>query len=136
MSRWGYKISVSGKIVASQGNDFPTEQTAREGAVKKMRALLQNGMKKEPFVVQVICFSNVCSPLSMEEERYSMKEVEDFGTGEYISFGELKTLAKEKYAEGGDGIYECWDQRTFDDYVRMFGPMSRSRADQLIKLQY
>lgn len=46
----------------------------------------------------------------------------------YITYDELMKLAMRHYNEGGDAIYECWDQRTFDDYVAMFGPMTKAQA--------
>lgn len=52
-----------------------------------------------------------------------------------LSYEELIKYAKEHYTKGGDGIYECWDQRTFDDYVKMFGPITKRIALGMFKLE-
>lgn len=41
-----------------------------------------------------------------------------------LTYNELMELAKEFYNEGGDGIYECWDERTYNEYVQEFGPIT------------
>lgn len=45
-----------------------------------------------------------------------------------LTYDELMKLAIENYSNGGDSTYECWDQRTFDDYVKQFGPITRAKA--------
>lgn len=52
-----------------------------------------------------------------------------------VTFEELQKLALKHYNEGGDGIVECWDQNTFDEYVRMFGPISKRAAMRLVLLR-
>ena len=51
-----------------------------------------------------------------------------------LTFEELMELAKEHYNEGGDQTYECCDQRWFDMYVEMFGPMTKNRALEMFRL--
>lgn len=51
----------------------------------------------------------------------------------YLTYEDLIILALEFYTLGGDGIYECWDQKTFDDYVKEFGPITKAKAFQLFK---
>lgn len=45
-----------------------------------------------------------------------------------MSYEELMTFALQYYNEGGDGVYECWDKRTFDEYVAEFGPITKRKA--------
>lgn len=52
-----------------------------------------------------------------------------------FTYEDLIQLAQKNYAKGGDGIVECWTRKTFDDYVAEFGPMNRSSAMALIRLQ-
>ena len=52
-----------------------------------------------------------------------------------ISFMELLEMARDKYNEGGGGIVECWDENTYNDYVKRFGPMKKADADMLISLR-
>lgn len=48
-----------------------------------------------------------------------------------LTFEELQTLAMENYNNGGDGIVECWDERTFNDYVNEFGPITKEKAMEM-----
>lgn len=45
-----------------------------------------------------------------------------------LTYNELMELAKEFYNEGGDGIYECWDECTYNYYVQEFGPITVETA--------
>lgn len=45
-----------------------------------------------------------------------------------LTFDELMVYAREHYNEGGDGVYECWDKYTYDEYVRQFGPITKKVA--------
>lgn len=45
-----------------------------------------------------------------------------------MSYEELMSFALKHYNEGGDGVYECWDRRTYDEYVAEFGPITKSKA--------
>ena len=140
MTKWGYKLFSFGNLAIKKESIYLSEQEARKEAVKEMcRLFALDKDRQEPFFLQTVCFSDIYPiypPLGLEKERYSRKEAEEFGTGENLSFGELKSIAKDKYNEGGDGVYECWDQRTFDDYVSMFGPISRKTAEHLICQKY
>lgn len=53
-----------------------------------------------------------------------------------LTFDEFIQLAKENYAKGGDTYYECWDERTFNDYVEEFGAMTKAEALEMFKTQY
>ena len=45
-----------------------------------------------------------------------------------LSYEELMDLALKNYDKGGDATYECWDEKTFNMYVEMFGPMTEKYA--------
>lgn len=135
MTKWGYRIFSFGSLIVKKDDIYLSEQEARKDGVKEIHRMYAGvGEWQEPFELQTVCYSDMCPPLGLEKERYSRKEAEEYGTGENLSFGELKSIAKDKYNEGGDGIYECWDQKMFDDYVQMFGPISRAKADWWFKL--
>ena len=45
-----------------------------------------------------------------------------------MTYEELMALALKYYAFGGDGVYECWDRQTFDEYVAEFGEITEEVA--------
>ena len=45
-----------------------------------------------------------------------------------MTYEELKAFALKNYNNGGDGVYECWDRRTFDEYVAEYGPITKREA--------
>ena len=53
-----------------------------------------------------------------------------------MTYEELIEYAKQHYDKGGDGVYECWDRKTFDEYVEEFGPITKSKALEMFKLSY
>jgi len=53
-----------------------------------------------------------------------------------LSFEEFIALAMKHYSKGGDGYVECWDERTFSDYVADFGPITRSKALEMFRFSY
>lgn len=130
MSTWGYCIYNSeNRLFKKNGGNIPTEQEARKKAVDEMKGFSE---EPGPFLLELIVYSETCRPMGMGKERYSQKEIEEYGTGEVLSFGELMSIAKDRYNEGGDGIYECWNQKTFDNIVRDFGPIKRNMVDLFI----
>lgn len=52
-----------------------------------------------------------------------------------LTYEELIEYAKKHYNRGGDGIYECWDKRTFDEYVEQFGPITKRVALEMFKME-
>lgn len=50
-----------------------------------------------------------------------------------LSYQEFMDLSKQYYLKGGDGYYECWDKKTFDEYVKMFGGITKSKALRMYK---
>lgn len=45
-----------------------------------------------------------------------------------MTYEELMALALKHYNEGGDGVYECWDRQTFDEYVSEHGEITEEVA--------
>ena len=45
-----------------------------------------------------------------------------------MTYEELMSLALKYYNRGGDGVYECWDRQTFDEYVAEFGEITEKVA--------
>lgn len=53
-----------------------------------------------------------------------------------LTYEELIEYAKQHYNKGGDGIYECWDERTFNEYVEMFGGITKRDALEMFRRDY
>lgn len=45
-----------------------------------------------------------------------------------MTYEELMALALKHYNQGGDGVYECWDRQTFDEYVAEHGEITHKDA--------
>lgn len=50
-----------------------------------------------------------------------------------MTYKELKEFALVNYEKGGDFIYECWDERTFNEYVAEFGDITKAKALEIFK---
>ena len=50
-----------------------------------------------------------------------------------MKYAEFIELAKANYTKGGDSYYECWDERTFNEYEQMFGKITKKVALQMFK---
>lgn len=53
-----------------------------------------------------------------------------------LTYDEFMDYAKKHYCKGGDGYYECWDERTFAEYVELFGGITKRDALQMFRLSY
>ena len=53
-----------------------------------------------------------------------------------ITYEELIEFAKENYTKGGDSVYECWDEQTFNTYVEEFGPITKKSAFEMFNMLY
>ena len=53
-----------------------------------------------------------------------------------LTYEELMDYAKQHYNRGGDATYECCDENWYNEYVKMFGPITKRRALQMFKLDY
>lgn len=50
-----------------------------------------------------------------------------------MTYEEFMELAKQNYCNGGDGYYECWDEAVFEEYVSLFGPITKRKAKAMFK---
>lgn len=50
-----------------------------------------------------------------------------------LTWEEFYKLALQNYEKGGDGVVECWDENTFNEYVAEFGPMTRKKAMDMFR---
>lgn len=134
MRNWTYKIFGQDGILLSESGDIDAEkeQAARQHAISRMHSIIDSGIPaKVPFTLVLTVHGPVYQPISMAEERYTEKEIREYGKGDDLSLGELLSIAKDHYLTGGDVVYECWDQRFYDDYVAQFGPIKRADTDSL-----
>lgn len=51
-----------------------------------------------------------------------------------LNYEELIDYALQHYEQGGDGVYECWDERTYNEYVKQFGPITKKKALEMFRL--
>lgn len=42
-------------------------------------------------------------------------------------------MARENYAKGGDVVVECWEKYQFEDYVKLFGLVTKAKALQMFR---
>lgn len=45
-----------------------------------------------------------------------------------MTYEEFMEYSKKYYTRGGDSFYECWDERDFDEYVKNWGGITKSKA--------
>ena len=50
-----------------------------------------------------------------------------------LTWKEFYKLALHNYENGGDGIVECWDESTFNEYVAEFGPITEKVAMDMFR---
>ena len=53
-----------------------------------------------------------------------------------LTYEELMEYAKAHYNRGGDATFECWDRHAFDEYVEMFGPITKRVALRMFRIDY
>lgn len=53
---------------------------------------------------------------------------------EALSYEEFIALARKHYTRGGDVAVECWEKDQFEEYVRMFGPVTGAKALVMFRL--
>ena len=51
-----------------------------------------------------------------------------------LTFEGLMDYARANYNKGGDTVFECWDEKFFQEYTQMFGPITKSRARQMFRV--
>lgn len=52
-----------------------------------------------------------------------------------LTYHGLIDYAQKNYNNGGDYFVECWDERDFHEYTELFGPITKSKALSLFRLQ-
>lgn len=52
-----------------------------------------------------------------------------------MTYKEFIEYALQHYTKGGDGFYECWDERTFNEYVSEFGSITKRQALAMFRLE-
>lgn len=50
-----------------------------------------------------------------------------------LSYEDFIAFSQKHYYIGGDAVVECWDRKTFDKYVSMFGPITMQKANEIIQ---
>lgn len=50
-----------------------------------------------------------------------------------LTYNEFMALAMQSYDHGGDSYVECWDERTFDEYVAQFGQITKAKALKMFR---
>lgn len=50
-----------------------------------------------------------------------------------LTYAEFIEYAEKHYTKGGDSYVECWDEKTFNEYVGMFGPITKSVALAMLR---
>ena len=50
-----------------------------------------------------------------------------------LTWKEFYKLALRNYENGGDGIVECWDENTFNEYVAEFGSITEKVARNMFE---
>lgn len=53
--------------------------------------------------------------------------------GKALIYDEFIALAKENYHKGGDVAVECWDRSQFDEYVNLFGAVTKTKALRMFR---
>lgn len=51
-----------------------------------------------------------------------------------LTYEQFMALALEHYNNGGDCVYECWEEYQFDDYVHQFGPITKEHALKIFNI--
>ena len=54
----------------------------------------------------------------------------------YLTYTEFMELAMQNYNKGGDQYVECMDEAYFNEYVSLFGEISKTRALNMFKRNY
>ena len=53
-----------------------------------------------------------------------------------LTYEELMEYALKHYDKGGDATYECWDEKTFNEYVEQWGPITKRKALEMFRDDY
>lgn len=50
-----------------------------------------------------------------------------------LTYGEFIAFAKENYHKGGNVAAECWERYQFDEYVKLFGAVTKTKALRMFR---
>lgn len=50
-----------------------------------------------------------------------------------LSYEEFQEIGRSNYNKGGDVIVECWSEQDFNNYVKEFGEITKSRANRMMR---
>ena len=50
-----------------------------------------------------------------------------------LTYQEFMNLALQNYTKGGMVFYECWEEYQFNDYVQMFGSVTKQGAVKMFE---
>lgn len=53
-----------------------------------------------------------------------------------MTYTEFIEYAQKYYDKGGDSFVECWEDYQFDEYVKLFGPITKSKALAMFRLEH
>lgn len=62
-------------------------------------------------------------------------EKEDKEMAKALSYKEFIDYAMDHYEKGGDTFVECWEEREFNEYVEMFGPVTKRDALKMFRFE-
>ena len=52
-----------------------------------------------------------------------------------LTYKEFIALAQEHYKDGGITFVECWEEYQFNDYVRLFGEITKATALKMFEAE-
>ena len=52
-----------------------------------------------------------------------------------MTYTEFIEYAQKYYSKGGDSFVECWEDYQFDEYVKLFGPITKSKALEMFRME-
>lgn len=52
-----------------------------------------------------------------------------------LSYREFIELAQQNYTKGGSTFVECWEEYQFNDYVQLFGAITKQDAIKLFEVE-
>ena len=110
-----------------QSEDEP--QTTEEAP-----ATVETSESEEPQAVEEIQASVEEIPASVEDPAVEEPKPAKKKGGRKLSYEKFRALAKKCYMEGGDIVYECWDEAQFNEYVAENGPMTKAAALDLFSM--
>lgn len=125
----GYELMEFGSLI-QDADVFDSLEAAEDRADDVLSSIFED----EVFIVGLDPYTpHNLTGFVKKVTRDSIKESKsiDETNEKALSYEELIELARENYTKGGDSVYECWDEREFNDYVKEFGPITKEKAYKL-----